>query len=150
MPWRGKNFELFVLGLKWITWVFCVVMLCINVMKTTVGYFQYEKLKTIVETEVKNGSLEFPAIAICSSRAFINPYMEMITLADYENNTVNPSRYIIDVKFQKKLGGGSDNGVSKLETHKMVKVFSNLQILRSSSIKKMSTLILWGDALISS
>ena len=88
--------------IKFVTWMICILSFCINVNHTIVSYFQYEKLKTVVERGVENGSLEFPSFAICNSRPFIDPFMDMVTMDDYEKNTIDPSKFVLNVMFHHK------------------------------------------------
>ena len=86
--------------LQFCTLLFCLICFSINVWNTIGSYFNYERVLTAVETGVEDGNLEFPALALCDSRAFREP-RDMVSLEDYEINTIDPKDFIIAVNFRK-------------------------------------------------
>ena len=87
-------------SVRYMAWLLCLGGFLWNVWYTVGSYFKYERILKGVEIDVEDGSLEFPSIAICSSRPFKEP-IQMVTLEDYENNTFNPNDFIVGVKLQK-------------------------------------------------
>ena len=54
---------------------------------------------TMALKSLKGELIDYPALAVCSSRAFKDPTMAMVTLDDYRNNTFNPDDFILHVEF---------------------------------------------------
>ena len=69
--------------LQFCTLLFCLICFSINVWNTIGSYFNYERVLTAVETDVEDGNLEFPALALCDSRASREP-RDMVSLEDYK------------------------------------------------------------------
>ena len=101
--------------LQFCTLLFCLICFSINVWNTIGSYFNYERVLTAVETDVEDGNLEFPALALCDSRAFREP-RDMVSLEDYEINTIDPKDFVIAVNFRKPWhqASNADQKVSPL------------------------------------
>lgn len=81
---------------------FCSIGFIWNSFHTISSFSNGDKITSIALKSLKEQVIDYPALAVCSSRAFKNPTSQlgqMVSLDDYRNNTFDPDEYILDVFF---------------------------------------------------
>ena len=107
---RCRSERIPVLFVKHVCWILCIIGFITNAWLTLMSYHRAEKIVTVLERDVDEQGIELPSLAICNNPPFKDPQLKvMLTLEDYEANTVNPNEYILDIDFNEAFSDRKEN-----------------------------------------
>ena len=101
---RSRGFRECVLAVKVITGLLCFAGFVINSIVIFEMFSRHETVITTSHFEHGDKTYRVPAIVFCSEIPYKDPEKSMLTLQDYENNTIDPRRYIVKTLITNREG----------------------------------------------
>ena len=92
MTW-GPN-QWFKYGFKTVVVLICFALFLANSWETLVTFKMGQTMESVSIIKPQDGKMNMPIIVICPLTAYINASKVMLSVEDFEENTINPEIYL--------------------------------------------------------